>query len=88
MHLPGHLRDGFVALVIEGDEEAEGLFFYDSDKQEQWERMNAGERRRWLCGQLWNCTDVLPVFYCDEVGLPQGSTYAQAARRIRQTIAA
>ena len=87
MHAPGHLRDGFVAL-IEGDEDAEGLFFYDSDKQEQWERMNEDERLWWLSGQLWNCTDVLPVFYCDKLDLPQGSTYAQAARRIRQTVAA
>jgi hypothetical protein len=87
MHKPGHLRDGFVAL-IEGDEDAEGLFFYDSAKQEQWERMTAVERLWWMSGQLWNCTDVLPAFYCGELGLPLGSSYAQAARRIRQTVAA
>jgi hypothetical protein len=78
LHAKGHLRDGFVAL-IEGDENADdGLFFYDSYKQ---------ERLWWLSGQLWACTDTLPVLYCDELRLPQGSTYAQAARLIRQPAA-
>jgi hypothetical protein len=83
MHAPGHLRDGFVALV-EGDEDADGLFFYDPAKQERWEHMSAEERLSWLSGQLWNCTDVLPSDVCGELEIPQGSTYAQAARLIRQ----
>lgn len=37
-----------------------------------------------LTGKLWNCTDVLPHSLCREVGLPVGSTYAMAARRLRQ----
>jgi hypothetical protein len=82
MHLPGHLRDGFIAL-IEGNEDAEGLFFYDSAKQEQWEQMNGEQRLLWIAAQIRDCSDILPAFYCGELGLPLGSTYAQAARRIR-----
>lgn len=36
-----------------------------------------------LAGRLWNCTDTLPSAYCDELGLPLGSSYAQAARQVR-----
>lgn len=82
MHAPGHLRDGFVTLIC-GDEHADGLFFYDEGKQKRWDRMDEQERLRWLSGQLWNCTDILPALYCEDVGLPPGSTYAQAARNVR-----
>lgn len=39
----------------------------------------------WLTGQLWHCTDVLPGATCDVLNLPPGSTYAEAARRVRET---
>jgi hypothetical protein len=38
----------------------------------------------WLCGQLWNCTDVLPRLNCDALGIPPGSTIARAVRRLRR----
>jgi hypothetical protein len=39
-----------------------------------------------LCGQLWNCRDVLPPLACRDAGAPEGSTYAVAARRIKSLI--
>lgn len=44
-----------------------------------------GEDLTWgrLLGLLWNCTDVVPVDYCDELGFPQGSNYAQLARGLK-----
>ncbi len=86
MHAPDHLRDAFVAL-IEGDEQADVLF-YDPAKQARFEIMAADERLWWLSGLLWNCTDILPGDACDVLGLPQGSTYAQAARYIRRAAVA
>jgi hypothetical protein len=37
---------------------------------------------RWLIGQLWNCTDILPDKYCTQVGVRAGSTYAVAVRKL------
>lgn len=37
-----------------------------------------------LSGLLWNCSDVMPVSTCDELDMQAGSTYAQAARRLRR----
>lgn len=37
-----------------------------------------------LAGRLWNCTDTLPGSFCDDLELPRGSTYAQAARHLIQ----
>jgi hypothetical protein len=67
-HAPDHLREALETLIETGDGTAEV----------------GGSQRpaRWVVGQLWNCTDILPRVYCDEADLPPGSTYAQAARRI------
>jgi hypothetical protein len=40
-------------------------------------------RMRSTAGKLWSCTDVLPSEYCSLLDIPQGSSYAQAARAIR-----
>ncbi len=37
---------------------------------------------RWLIGQLWNCTDIVPGDCCTELDIGQGSTYAQAVRKM------
>ncbi len=39
-----------------------------------------------LTGRLWNCTDILPGEYCDALEIPRGSTYAQAARYLREAL--
>jgi len=39
-----------------------------------------------LAAQLADCTDVLPVEYCEMLGLEVGSTFAQAAQSVRVTL--
>jgi hypothetical protein len=36
-----------------------------------------------LADKLWNCDELLPLECCDALGLPRGSSYAQAARGLR-----
>jgi hypothetical protein len=73
MHKPGHLREAFQDYL---DSDLSACEFTMDD---------AGEERTpdWLLGQLWNCTDVLPAGYCDQLDLPKGSTYAQAVRHLK-----
>ncbi len=71
-HAPGHLRDAFCEYFAEGS---------DTDA------VVVGEHEqvmplRWLIGQLWNCTDILPSEYCTVLDLLQGSTYAMAVRNL------
>lgn len=35
-----------------------------------------------LLGRLWHSTDILPLGYCQQLDLPQGSSYAAAAQKI------
>jgi hypothetical protein len=58
--------------------------FYADKTRARLEDMNADEQLRWLSGQLWNCTDILPGDVCTELDLRQVSTYAQAARLVRR----
>jgi len=39
-----------------------------------------------LCCKLWNCIDILPPLACSDAEVPQGSTYACAAQKIRRAI--
>ena len=45
-----------------------------------------------VCGLVWNCTDIMPSLFCDEMGymvddFPRaGATYAQAARVLKSVI--
>jgi len=73
----------FCELVEDGATSQE---FFDQDKQARFEAMSTDEQLWWLAGQLWHCTDCLPGHVCEELELPQGSTYAQAARHIRQSV--
>ena len=70
----------FADLVEEG--ETSEVFFNDR-KQAWFASLTADEQLWWLAGQLWQCTDILPGHVCDDLGIPLGSTYAQAARHIR-----
>jgi len=71
----------FCDLVEEGETLEE---FFDQDKQARFESMSTDEQLWWLSGQLWRCTNCLPGHVCEELGMPTGSSYAQAARVIRQ----
>ena len=74
-HAPGFLRDAFQEWVEEEDQEKNTVIIDDAEKPLQW-----------LCGQLWNCTDVLPNGDCSLLDIPSGSTYAQAARWVLNTM--
>jgi hypothetical protein len=89
-HLPGHIRDAFLyamqaypshwpAALLDAD----AIEWHDDERADWWAGLNAEQRAHWLAGQLWNCTDTLPSGACEDIGLPHGSTYAQAARHIR-----
>ena len=74
MHQSTHLREALQQYL-------------DSDGPAQEFRVeHDGEEKdiEWLLGQLWNCTDVLPGGYCDQLDILRGSTYAQAVRRIKE----
>ena len=42
---------------------------------------------RWLAQQFSKCMDCLPVTACDALELPQGSTFADASRKVRAELA-
>jgi hypothetical protein len=60
-HAPGHLREAFLSYL---SGEAEDLvlenFWYSERKQAWWSDLTPAQRLRWLCGKLWNCTDIVP----------------------------
>jgi hypothetical protein len=45
-----------------------------------------GEEACQLVEQVSSCTDVLPYEYCEMLDLPEGTTFAQAAAKIRLTL--
>ena len=82
-HVSGHLREAFVMLLDLGKSEEvlylddivdRGEFIYDREETSA----------RWIIGQVWNCTDFMPGPACADLDLPQGSTYAQGARRLKE----
>src|SRR5690242_7284535 len=92
-HAPGHLRDAFIQCIEDPSAEPwysalksedDVLNFRNAAMNVRWNGMTAEERGRWLTGQLWNCTDVMPGSMCDDLNLLRGSTYAVAARKLRQ----
>jgi hypothetical protein len=73
-HAPGHLREAFVDWV-DGGAEAETVVVGYAETE-----MPIG----WLLGVLWNCPDIMPSDLCRELDMLQGSTYAQAVRRLKR----
>jgi hypothetical protein len=65
-HAPKQLRDWFLTYVETGELERAMV---DQDLT-----------LPWLVGQLWNCSDRMPHRLFVALGLPPGSTYAQAVR--------
>jgi len=90
-HTPGHLREAFLSCFdgqasdvwYEPLGEEETLELFDPKKQEAWDAMDLKGRARWITGQLWNCTDILPHMICADLDIPPGSTYARAVRNLR-----
>lgn len=54
----------------------------NSGMRQHWNKMTIEQKGRWLTGQLWNCTDVLPRNLCDDLEIYRGSTYAMAVRKL------
>jgi hypothetical protein len=50
------------------------------------EEETQGEAACRLTEQLSACTDTLPIEYCEMLGLPEGSTFAEAALKVRATL--
>ena len=70
-HAPGHLRDAFCYLVEGGwSEFLQPTFDFEEETYEV----------KRLLGRLWNCTDILPGWACEELDIPRGSTYAKAVQ--------
>lgn len=59
-HAPGHLREAFRVSIEEDDDLVLEDFWEREGKQAWWDALDAGQRRSWLYGRLWNCTDTLP----------------------------
>ena len=84
-HAPGHLREAFWTCMDNGWEallDSETISFFDRHFQREWDQWPLAKRRRWLLGQLHNCTDVMPGNGCEELDLPMGSTYARGVRKL------
>lgn len=74
MHKLGHLREALQDYLDSAVPASE--FTVEDGGQER--------SLEWLLGQLWNCTDVLPAGYCDQLDISKGSTYAQAVRCMKE----
>ncbi len=77
-HAPEHLRDAFRWYI----EEENGP---DSDVETdtvavRYERQPV--RVKWLIEQMWDCTDHLPWVDADILGIPRGSNFGDAAKRL------
>lgn len=73
-HYPGHIREAFEEWVDTGLPAVATL-------DVNYEPTEVPARR--FLGILWNCSDILPGHVCRELDMPQGSTYAKAARALR-----
>lgn len=91
-HAPGHLRDLFLEQLDgappdrpwEGLQDRAEALFTNEHELARLRALPPLRRWAWLLGQLWGCTDTLPSDSCDTLGLPPGSSYAQAVRRLHK----
>ena len=74
-------RRGWPARLMDGTEP-----FFSKEKNEDWAHMDANQRALWLTGQLYNDTGIMPSDTCEDLNLPQGSTYAMGARTLRKDL--
>jgi len=80
-HAPGYLREAFQDAISADGALAESVIIDDVGIDEEERPLE------WLAGQLWNCTDILPRSECWALDIPQGSTYARAARIVKACLA-
>lgn len=93
LHGYSSVRDLFCALAdapgenwreAATDDLAEELLY--GGFHDGWRLMTPEDRLRWLIGELWNCISIMPSSTCSDLELPQGSTYAQGVRKLREEI--
>jgi hypothetical protein len=75
-HVGGHLRTAFAVWI-------ENRFPPEVDLDHFGDHIfNDGKPRsiRWLMGQLWHCSDIMPWDVCEQLDMPRGSTYASAVQ--------
>lgn len=90
-HAPGYLREALADCLLSGEEpwykplaEEGAVDFAEAEQLDWWASLSLEDRRDWLLGQLWNCTDIAGSLLCSEVELPKGSsTYASIVRKLK-----
>ena len=80
MHAKGHLREAFEEAVDE-----HGMCVRELPADAPVGGDQQGRPLTWgqFTGLLWNCTDVIPVYVCNDLDFPQGSSYAHLVRDLR-----
>lgn len=68
-HAGGHLRDALLEALEYGDDWwlHVDVGFNHERHNRWWRRLSHRSRARWLLGQLWSCTDILPSIYHHEL---------------------
>jgi len=89
-HSPSELR-GLFEAIVEEDEAIELDKVLSDELQEILENYDSKPPKekvtpRWLIGQLWNCTDIMPHYLYDKLDLPSGSTYASGSRALKDLL--
>jgi hypothetical protein len=61
-HAGGHLRDALTEALEFGDAWFEHVEIDFNERRHNvwWSRLSARSRARWLIGQLWRCSDIVP----------------------------
>ena len=92
-HAPGHLREALLDALNDGQESEwfellneDRIYFYDPRQRQRWDRMSPIERAHWLCGQLWNCTDILPRMTAQDFPELKSWTYSALVRYLKPQI--
>ena len=76
------------STVIDAFNEGASVFFtaYLPTRDRTLLFLPAFERLPSMCGWLWNCSDSVPLSVCTLIGIPAGSAYARAARRLKKRL--
>jgi hypothetical protein len=61
-HAGSHLREALLEALEAQDEWWKNIEIdFDYERHNRWwSRLSSQRRARWLLGQLWNCTDIVP----------------------------
>jgi hypothetical protein len=60
--------------------------FHNDCDREWWRKLSGWDRARWLLGQLWNCTDIVPGALRSEFDGQNVITYARLARLLMKEL--